>query len=181
MAKERRRRAYLPAGIVILAVLGGGQYYLSNIFAPADTGTGGSNGSGSGADIPLQGEPSAEKAVLEVYKGVADGTPDRPCNYSLKGSGGAAFARDLGAPNCEQAITQESAKVTDKNTYKQQTIPAAAVHPQFPTKTATIYSCAMGVEGGPSLGTFLLKNDGNGWYISGHQPDPATCPPAESN
>jgi hypothetical protein len=183
VAKERRRRAYLPAGIVILAVLGGGQYYLSNIFAPADTGTGGTGGGGvPGADIQLSGPLTPELAVQAVYKAVAIDDPTRACSSVLKGAGGAAFAKDfLPQGGCEQAITQEAAKVTDKNTYKDQSIPTGAVHPHAPTTAATIYSCAMGVEGGPSLGTFQLENHGNGWHITGHQPDPASCPPAENN
>jgi hypothetical protein len=182
VAKERRRRAYLPAGIVILAVLGGGQYYLSNIFAPADTGSGsGGPGSVPGADVPLSGPPTPELAVQTVYKAVAVDDPTRACTSVLKGAGGAAFAKDLGGTSCEQTITQLSAKVTDKNTYKDQAVPHRAVHPATPTSTATINSCAIGVEGGPDLGTFTLENHGNGWYIAGHQPDPTPCPPAESH
>ncbi|HEY0501601.1 MAG TPA: hypothetical protein VGD48_38045 [Kutzneria sp.] len=181
MAKERRRRAYLPAGIVILAVLGGGQYYLSNIFAPADTGSGsGGTGGVPGADVPLSGPLTPELAVQAVYKAVAVDDPTRACSSVLKGAAGAAFAKDLGGASCEQAITQLSAKVTDKNTYKDQSIPLGAVHPATPTSTATVNSCAIGVEGGPDLGMFTLENHGNGWYIAGHQPDPTPCPAAES-
>ena len=180
MAKERRRRAYLPAGIVILAVLGGGQYYLSNIFAPADTGPGGGSGGVPGADVPLSGPLTPELAVQAVFKAIAVDDPTRACSSVLKGAGGVAFAKDLGGASCEQTITQLSAKVTDKNTYKDQSIPRGAVHPATPTSTATIYSCAIGVDGGPDLGAFTLENHGNGWYIAGHQPDPTPCPPAES-
>jgi len=183
VAKERRRRAYLPAGIVILAVLGGGQYYLSNIFAPADTGTGsgGGNGGVPGADVPLSGPLTPELAVQAVYKAVAVNDPTRACSSVLKGAGGAAFAKDLGGTSCEQTITQLSTKVTDKNTYKDRTIPLGAVHPATPTSTATINSCAIGVEGGPELGMFTLENHGSGWYIVGHQADPTPCPAAESH
>ena len=182
MGKDRRRRAFLPIGIAILAVLGGGQYYLSNIFAPPDTGSGsGGNGSAPGSDIQLGGPLTPQLAVQAVYKAVAINDPNRACSSVLKGAGGAAFAKDLGTQSCELAINQEAKKVTDPNTYKDQSIPQGAVHPATPTTTATVYSCAMSVQGGDSLGTFLLQNNGNGWFISGHQPDPATCPPAETN
>jgi hypothetical protein len=182
VGKDRRRRAFLPIGIAILAVLGGGQYYLSTIFAPPDTG--GGNGTAPGADIRPTGFQTPELAVRAVYKSVAINAPDRACGYALKGSAVTAFAKDLGAPgDCTRAVARKSKEVTDQTIYKDQSVSVAAVHPRDTNSAtaATIYSCAMAVEGGPSLGTFKLKNDGTGWFITGHEPDPASCPPAASN
>lgn len=183
MAKEqRRRRAYLPAGIVILAVLGGGQYYLSNIFAPTDTGTGGSGGGGSvpGAGQPLKGEVNPSYAVVSVYTAVAANEPDLVCHDVLGGIGGVHFAKDFDAANCEDAIHKAFAKVTDRNAYGGLTVPQGAVHNNGST-SATVYSCAMSITGGESLGTFVLSDTANGWVVTDHQPDPATCPPASSS
>lgn len=184
MAKERRqRRAYLPAGIVILAVLGGGQYYLSNIFAPADTGTGSGGGSGGGAPgagIPLAGPASPVYAVSSVYAAVGNDDPAKVCQSVLGGPGGIAFARDFTASSCEDAVHKEHQKVTDSETYAALTPPTTAVHQNTPT-TATVYSCAMSVSGGDSLGTFVVTQTDNGWIITDHQSDPAVCPPASTN
>jgi hypothetical protein len=179
VAKERRRRAYLPAGIVILAVLGGGQYYLSNIFAPADTGTGsgGSGGSVPGAGQPLKGEANPSYAVVSVYTAVAADEPDLVCHDVLGGIGGVHFAKDFAAASCEDAIQKAFTKVTDRNAYGGLTVPQGAVHNNGPS-SATVYSCAMSVTGGASLGTFVLSDTANGWIVVDHQPDPATCPPA---
>jgi len=184
VAKERRRRAYLPAGIVVLAVLGGGQYYLSNIFAPADTGSGGSGGGSSGgaagAGVPLQGPANPSYAVSSVYAAVGNDDPAKVCQSVLGGQGGVSFARDFAATNCENAVHKAHAKVTDGETYAGLTVPTSAVHQQG-TSSATVYSCAMSVSGGDSLGTFVLTRTDNGWIIVDHQPDPATCPPAPTN
>jgi hypothetical protein len=183
VAKERRRRAYLPAGIVILAVLGGGQYYLSNIFAPADTGSGSSGGSGGtapGAGQPLKGAANPSYAVVSAYTAVAANEPDLVCHDVLGGIGGVHFAKDFDATSCDDAIHKAFAKVTDRNAYGGVTVPPGAVH-NTGSSSATVYSCAMSITGGASLGTFLLSNTANGWIVVDHQPDPATCPPAASN
>jgi hypothetical protein len=182
VAKERRRRAYLPAGIVILAVLGGGQYYLSNIFAPADTGSGsGSTGSGApGGGQPLKGEADPNFVVVSVYTAVAADEPDLVCHDVLGGIGGVNFAKDLGAANCDDAIHKAFKSVTDRNAYAGVKVPQGAVHKDGPT-SATVYSCAMSVTGGASLGTFKVGNTANGWIVMDHQPDPASCPSAAGN
>jgi hypothetical protein len=182
VAKERRRRAYLPAGIVILAVLGGGQYYLSNIFAPADTGSSGgsSGGTAPGAGQPLKGAANPSYAVVSVYTAVAANEPDLVCHDVLGGIGGVHFAKDFGASSCDDAIHKAFAKVTDRNAYGGITVSPGAVHNTGST-AAKVYSCAMSITGGASLGTFLLSDTANGWIVVDHQPDPATCPPATSN
>jgi hypothetical protein len=44
------------------------------------------------------------------------------------------------------------------------------------SSSATVYSCAMDVSGGPELGAVVLANTTNGWIIVGHQPDGVLCP-----
>jgi hypothetical protein len=180
VAKERRRRAYLPAGIVILAVLGGGQYYLSNIFAPADTGAGGGSSTGGGAaggGQPLKGEADPNFVVVSVYAAVAADEPDLVCPTILGGIGGVHFAKDLGGANCAEAIHKAFKSVTDRNAYAGVKVPQGAVHKDGST-SATVYSCAMSITGGASLGTFTVGNTANGWIVMDHQPDPPTCPSA---
>jgi hypothetical protein len=178
VAKERRRRAYLPAGIVILAVLGGGQYYLSNIFAPADTGSGpggGNSGGAAGAGTPTTTYQLPDLAVNDVYKLIAPpATADRVCDSVFTPQGGNQFAADLGAPTCQQAVALAAATVTNPSAYKRTTVPASAIQ-MHGEDSATISSCALDVQGGERLGTFLLTRAQNGWYISGHQKDPSPC------
>ncbi|GAA3433409.1 hypothetical protein [Kutzneria kofuensis] len=182
MAKERRRRAYLPAGIVILAVLGGGQYYLSNIFAPADTGSGGNGGTGGvpGADVPLHGPANPAYAVSSVYAAVGNDDPGKVCQSVLGGIGGVHFAGSFSTTSCEDAVHKEHKKVTDSETYASITVPLGAIHEEG-TSSATVYSCAMPISGGDPLGTFVLTRTDNGWIIVDNKPDPGPCPPADSH
>ncbi|QUQ70604.1 hypothetical protein [Kutzneria sp. CA-103260] len=184
MAKERRRRAYLPAGIVVLAVLGGGQYYLSNIFAPADTGTGGSGGSGGGgapgAGIPLAGAANPSIAVSSVYAAVGNDDPAKVCPAFFSAHGELNFAAAFTASSCEDAVHKAHTKVTDAQAYAGLTVPTTAVHLQG-TSSATVNSCAMSVSGGDSLGMFVLSHTANGWVVDDLKPDPTPCPPAPTN
>ena len=182
MAKERRRRAYLPAGIVVLAVLGGGQYYLSNIFAPADTGTGGGSGGGGapGAGIPLTGAANPSYAVSSVYAAVGNDDPAKVCPAYFTAHGELNFATAFNASSCEDAVHKAHTKVTNADTYAGLTVPTTAVHQQG-NDSAIVYSCAMSVSGGDPLGMFVLSHTANGWVVDDIKPDPATCPPASTN
>jgi hypothetical protein len=112
-----------------------------------------------------------------VYTAVAADEPDLVCHDVLGGIGGVHFAKDFAAASCEDAIQKAFTKVTDRNAYGGLTVPQGAVHNNGPS-SATVYSCAMSVTGGASLGTFVLSDTANGWIVVDHQPDPATCPPA---
>ncbi|MFI9385282.1 hypothetical protein [Kutzneria sp. NPDC052558] len=182
MAKERRRRAYLPAGIVILAVLGGGQYYLSNIFAPADTGSGanGSGGGAPGAGIPLAGAANPSIAVSSVYAAIGNDDPAKICPAFFSAHGELNFAAAFAAASCEDAVHKAHAKVTDAQAYAGLTVPITAVHQQGST-AATVNSCAMSISGGDPLGMFTLSHSTNGWVVEDLKPDPTPCPPAPTN
>jgi hypothetical protein len=183
VAKERRRRAYLPAGIVVLAVLGGGQYYLSNIFAPADTGTGGGSGTGGGAPgagIPLTGAANPSIAVMSVYAAVGNDDPAKICPAFFSAHGGLNFAAAFQASSCEDAVHKAHTKVTDAEAYAGLSVPTTAVHQQG-SSSATVNSCAMSVSGGDSLGMFTLSHTTNGWVVDDIKPDPTPCPPPPTN
>jgi len=168
----RQRRAYLLIGIALLAAGGGVQYYLSNIFAPANNGS--NAGVPPGAGTPLQGPFSPGIAVRFVYAAVGNDKPDIACLDILSGQGGLEFARDFGAASCADAVHKEATKVTNNADYAGTVVPVTAVHETG--SSATVYSCAMDISDGDSLGTFLLANTSNGWIITGHRPDPPTCP-----
>jgi hypothetical protein len=127
------------------------------------------------AGPPLPGPMTPELAVQTVYKSVAIDDGTRACLGVLQPAASQQFAKDFGTNTCEQAIDQLSKKVADKIAYKDLSIPQSSVRTNSPS-TATIYSCAIGIESGPSLGTFGLTNSGNGWFITAHTSDPATCP-----
>lgn len=170
MAKDRRG-GLLLFGVLTLAVLSGVLYFLSNIFAPADT----SGGVPAGAGTPLKGAANPSYAVVSVYTAVAANEPELVCNDVLSGAGGLRFASDFGTTSCAEAIHKEFKNVTDRNAYAGLTVPLDAVH-QDSSSSATVYSCAMTVTGGGSLGTFVLSGSSNGWIVIDHRPDPANCP-----
>jgi hypothetical protein len=125
-----------------------------------------------GAGTPLRGAANPEFAVVSVYSSVAANEPALVCGSTLDAQ---QFVRDFNASSCEQAVSELSKKVTDRDAYAGTVVPVSAIHQDSPL-VATVYSCAIKVEGGPSLGTFNLARGDNGWVIVGHAADPATCP-----
>ncbi|MFC0437670.1 hypothetical protein [Kutzneria buriramensis] len=160
--------------MAVLALASGIHYYLSTVFAPPDDGR---QGVPPGAGQPLVGPANPGYAVASVYAVVGNDDPGLACGTIVSADGGRQLARDLGAgSDCEAAVHFAHRQVVDQETYSATQVPLGAVHMTGP-KRATVNSCAMAVEGGPSLGAFVVENLGNGWVVTGHSPDPSPCPP----
>ncbi|MBV8933077.1 MAG: hypothetical protein JOZ47_22495 [Kutzneria sp.] len=164
MAKQGRR-ALVPTGMVILAVLGGVNYFLSPVDTTASTG-----GNGSGVQQSSVFPQSPRETVRAVYHYIAAANPDLTCALFMP-SGAKAFATDFGADNCRDAVT----KISNRTGYDTISIPDSAVATSG--TTATVDSCQFTVEGGQRLGEFTLtKRADSGWAITGHKnSDPPDC------
>lgn len=172
--RVRRGRVLLPIGIAVMALVGGGYYFADTVFAPADNGD---NGVPPGAGVPLRGPANPVYAVTSVYAAIAAGDPGKVCPDLFTDQGRAQFAHDIGAgaATCDDAVRAAATKVTNGDAYAGLSVPLSAVH-LVGASSATVYSCAVDVSGGPKLGAFVLANTTNGWIIVGHQPDPDPCP-----
>ena len=172
-------RGFIGIGVILLAVASGFFYFIS----PAEDNVSNNGGAPPGADIPRQLYPSPETAVSMVYRLMAEGSPaQNVCVLPFTQLGAQQFAKDFGAPSCEQAVQQLTTKITDTHAYAIAPIdmPYSVAH--YSTKNlAIISSCDIGVHGGPSLGKFVLTQQSTGWIITGHQRDPDPCPGATSN
>jgi hypothetical protein len=126
-------------------------------------------GSGRLATNPKDG-------VAAVYHIVAETPPDQAClEFSVAAR--AAFAQDLGAPTCLQAVRDVHAKLDTSgiNAYSFVQIPDSALV-QSGT-SAEVSSCAMVLDSGPRLGLFTLTEDSSDeWLITGHSNEPDPCP-----
>jgi hypothetical protein len=138
---------------------------------------------GSGAALhpgEIQGsgrlETNPKDAVAAVYHIIAESPPDTAClEFSVPAR--AQFATDLHAPTCLQAVRTIHAglNAAGVDAYSFVEVPDAALVQQG--ATATISSCAMGVDAGPRLGLFTLTQDGQQeWRITGHSNEPNPCP-----
>jgi hypothetical protein len=161
---KKQRRALVPTGIVILAVISGVNYFL----APVDS-TAASGGNGTGVQQNSVFPQSPKDTVRAVYHYIAANNPDLACALFLP-SGAQAFATDLGGTSCHTA----AAKVTNTAGYNAMVIPDGSATISGPT--ATISSCQLTVDGGQRLGEFTLsKRTDGGWAIIGHKNEPADC------
>lgn len=115
---------------------------------------------------------SPKEAVIAVYSRTAVNQGRSVC-VLFSAPAAQAFATNLGAPNCEQAVSSTAGKVTNPATY---------ANPKFPEESVTlagdqadIRSCSMTINGGPRLGVFHLREQAGGWLIVGHDNQPADC------
>ncbi|WP_025361409.1 hypothetical protein [Kutzneria albida] len=168
MAKQRR--ALVPTGMLILAVLGGVNYF----FAPADStavpgGTGSGGSAGGVQQNPIRPR-SPQETVRAVYHYIAAHNPSLACAMFLP-DGQLPFASDLHGANCQDA----AAKVTNTAGYDTAVVPEAAVTTSG--ATSTVDSCQMTIAGGQRLGVFTLtKQPDLSWAITGHAPsNPPDC------
>lgn len=143
--------------------------------------SGGDEGGPSGGGVPGNENPKQapvlstdpKQAVVAIYTYQAD-TPDVTCELFSE-AGKAQFARDNGAPDCPAAAQKLHAQVTNPTTYANPKFGENAVSPPS-NGMVDVSSCQILVDGGPRLGTFVLKqNVKGGWVIDGHQNEPADC------
>lgn len=168
--RSRMFRRLVTLLIVILVLVWGYNHYFGTT---EDNDPQGAAGPGS-VQEPGRLSPTPRQAVIALYKMVAEGGATEACTLVFDQPGGAAFARDFGAPTCAAAVTTLSRQVTaeGRDTYAAPKISDDAIVAAGPT--ATVSSCTLHVRGGPSLGKLLLSENGGGWVISGHQQE--TCP-----
>lgn len=131
------------------------------------------SGAGPTAGTPIL--PTTPKdTVRAVYHYLAAKQPPVACAL-FDPAGAAQFAGDFKAKDCESAMRDLAAKVTD---------PASYGNPKFTEDalisdaSASVSSCTITWPGaaGPKLGAFSLTRQQNGgWIISGHQNEPADC------
>ncbi|PXY17133.1 hypothetical protein [Prauserella endophytica] len=114
-------------------------------------------------------------AVQKIYQLVAEGSYERACVRFDNDRGiEQKFARDLGYPDCRQAVLGLQTEVSHVTDYSR------SIYPQYYDPNATtlrIDSCDFEISGGPALGIFTLtKVERDQWLITGHEPGPKVCP-----
>jgi hypothetical protein len=129
--------------------------------------SGGVTGPAQGLTAPagLQG------TVGMFYKHVAHNSPDLGCALFIHDETRQAFAREFGGANCKEAFAKLKPQINVAK-YEQIMFPPDMLKTPATTKV-TIDSCALTVEGGPRLGTFVVEKINNGWVITDWSP--STC------
>ncbi|MDX8036297.1 hypothetical protein SK803_39385 [Lentzea sp. BCCO 10_0856] len=130
--------------------------------------SGGVTGPAQGLSAPagLQG------TVGMFYKHVSFADTTRACTLFLRDDTRQKFANGYGASDCAEAVKTLKTRVTSVDKYQQVMFPPDML--KTPTSTTvTIDSCALTVEGGPRLGTFVVEKIKNGWVITDWSP--STC------
>lgn len=130
--------------------------------------SGGVTGPAQGLTAPagLQG------TVGMFYKHVSFADTTRACTLFLRDDTRQKFANAYGASDCAAAVKDLKTKVTSVDKYQQVMFPPDMLKTPTTTKV-TIDSCALTVEGGPRLGTFVVEKVGSGWVITDWSP--STC------
>lgn len=130
--------------------------------------SGGVTGPAQGLSAPagLQG------TVGMFYKHVSFADTTRACTLFLRDDTRQKFANAYGASDCAAAVKDLKTKVTSVDRYQQIMFPPDMLKTPTSTKV-TIDSCALTVEGGPRLGTFVVEKVNAGWVITDWSP--STC------
>ncbi len=130
--------------------------------------SGGVTGAAQGLSAPagLQG------TVGMFYKHVSFADTTRACTLFLRDDTRQKFANGFGASDCADAVKTLKTQVTSVDKYQQIMFPPDMLKTPTTTKV-TIDSCALTVEGGPRLGTFVVEKVGAGWVITDWSP--STC------
>lgn len=130
--------------------------------------SGGVTGPAQGLAAPagLQG------TVGMFYKHVSFADTTRACTLFLRDDTRQKFANAYGASDCAGAVKTLKAQVTSVDKYQQVMFPPDMLKTPT-TNTVTIDSCALTVEGGPRLGSFVVEKVGSGWVITNWSP--STC------
>ena len=158
-------RKLVLVAIVIIGLIWAYNHYFG---PPPDNGlvTG---GAGPGQKVDPGKEPGNPNEILNtLYQNVGLGYGNESC-YLFNEQGKAAFAASYQAPTCEAAVAKLQGKAATLSA-----IPRIS----FTGKTQiAVSSCDLAVRPGTeSLGRFALVRFGQGWIISGHEPEPSPCP-----
>jgi hypothetical protein len=159
--------------LFFLAVVIAGIWAYNHYFGRDDAGdiaqdSGGVTGPAQGLSAPagLQG------TVGMFYKHVSFADTTRACTLFLRDDTRQKFANAYGASDCAAAVKDLKTKVTSVDKYQQVMFPPDMLKTPTTTKV-TIDSCALTVEGGPRLGTFVVEKVGSGWVFTDWSP--STC------
>ncbi|WP_112262374.1 hypothetical protein [Lentzea terrae] len=159
--------------LFLLFVVIAGIWAYDHYFGRDDAGdiaqdSGGVTGPAQGLSAPagLQG------TVGMFYKHVSFADTTRACTLFLRDDTRQKFANAYGASDCAAAVKDLKTKVTSVDKYQQVMFPPDMLKTPTTTKV-TIDSCALTVEGGPRLGTFVVEKVGSGWVITDWSP--STC------
>lgn len=165
-------RRLLYVFLTILLIWAGIHYYFG------DNHTEDNNGAGvPGRENPKQAPVTSatpQDAATAVYSYIAlSNTPETPTCDLFSESARAEFARNWGAPDCATAARKIHSELKNPTAYASPTLIDAVT---LRGKEAEVSSCKGQVEGGPRLGTFLLRQDQKGgWMIEGHQNESPDC------
>jgi hypothetical protein len=169
-SKAFRRAAFYL--VVIIAVVWAYNHYFGG---PADDGLGtqGSSGPGQKAD-PGKASTSPNAAIDTLYRWAATGDQGTnaasACQQLFNAAGQRAFVIDLGGPDCESVVRGLTGKVGVLlrpplvDTYNKQVIEISSCD-DLALKPDTV-----------GMGKFVFTRFGDGWIISGHEPEPNPCP-----
>lgn len=156
--------------LFLLFVVIAGIWAYNHYFGRDDAGdiaqdSGGVTGPAQGLTAPagLQG------TVGMFYKHVSFADTTRACTLFLRDDTRQKFANAYGASDCAAAVKDLKTKVTSVDKYQQVMFPPDMLKTPTTTKV-TIDSCALTVEGGPRLGTFVVEKVGSGWVITDWSP-----------
>jgi hypothetical protein len=168
-------RRLITLGLVVLALYIAYEHYFgsSDTNNPAVLHPGPVQGSGRLATNPAD-------AVAAVYHLIGENSPTNAC-LEFSTAAKAQFARDLGAPTCEAAVTAIYGQLDSagRQAYNEVLVPSTAVTTNG--STAEVSSCGMGISAGPRLGAFVVTEDRfQGWQVTGHRSEPNPCPAAST-
>jgi hypothetical protein len=157
---RRLVRRLLRLAIIIVLVLFALWLAIDHFFGSSNSGS----GNRIGASPVLPTDP--KRTVQNLYALVAENSPGEAC-VLFTPPARQAFAHDLGGNDCPDAVHRAASKVQDKASY----VPELRKFPDVSLSgDVTISSCALPVQGGDRLGTFVLhKQPDGGWIISDHQ------------
>jgi hypothetical protein len=169
-SKVTRKLAYLLVVILVLTWL-----YNHYFGGPADDGLGvqGAQGPGQVTD-PGRLSDTPSGAITALYQDAASGINPafsaNACTLLFSQEGKAAFVRDFGAADCESLMRQLDGKVG-----------ALRLPPRIDTTGKSVVSISSCQDlqlkpGTMALGKFTLARQTDGWWITGHEPEPDPCP-----
>lgn len=128
-----------------------------------------------GVTGPAQGLTSPaglQGTVGMFYKHVSFGDTTRACTLILRDDVRQRFADGFGEKDCAAAVKKLQTQVTNVDRFQQVMFPPDML--KTPTSPrVTIDSCALTVEGGPRLGSFVVEKVNSGWVITDWSP--STC------
>lgn len=176
--KAVRRLLYLVAALVLL--YSGYEHYFGGGDSHDRTAQNHVPGNDNPGASPVQGAKPADP-IKAVYSYIATNNPTVVC-AEFSPQAAAEFAAAGGAPDCPAAVRVLNGQVTDPTGYTDNAFTAFQFNADAVTVEngqAELPACRLVVAGGPTLGSFHLRQLPNhGWQIDGYQGPPAQCPPS---